>query len=260
MENSFITITKTNASGFVDVPGDPLAAVAEDGEDAEQFSNYLETVFDGATWSVDVEFIHNVPVYPEPIPTGDPETEPPAFEPEECVDFRTSLDWNEFSINFTKLNNTEFRLAGPSANMFPDEFYKFKMSDYTEQVLPPSVGDPFFSLIEYNMPQPVSVLKDFDFEVLVPKHTISPPSTNWNMWFNQLTSSYGMRYTNSSNNVVVENFSTISALQTRYNTLNLPFENWSSDSKIEITINQWYFWRFQTAVNNIAALVAKGLK
>jgi hypothetical protein len=88
MENSFITITKTNASGFVDVPGDPLAAVAEDGEDAEQFANYLETVFDGAVWSVDVEFVHNVPVYPEPEPTGDPETEEPAFEPEECVDFK----------------------------------------------------------------------------------------------------------------------------------------------------------------------------
>lgn len=255
MENSFISIAISNASGFVSVPGDPLAAVSEDGEESEQFSNYLETVFDGATWSADVEFVHNVPVFPEPV--GEEE---PAFEPEECVDFKTAFNMNQFSINFTKLNNTEFRLAGPSANMFPDEFYKFKMVDLTEQVLPPSMQEPFLSLIEYGMPQPVSTLKDFDFEILVAKHTITPPSANWNIWYNQTSNSYGMRYTNSSDIIVVETFSTIAALQTRYNQLNLPFESWSVDSKIQFTINQWYFWRFQSAVTNIAALVAIGLK
>lgn len=250
-----ITITQSNKSGFVTVPGDPLAAISEDGEDALLFANYIDTVFDGATWSVDVELVNNVPVYPDPIGEDEPTT-----KPESCVDFRTNFDWSEFSLNFTKLNNTKFRLAGPSANVFPNEFYKFKMADYTEQVLPPSVEEPFFSLIQYQMPQPVSTLKDFDFSILVVDHRLTDPAENWRIWFNQPANSYRIRYTNTSNNVVTESFSTVAALITRYNQLNLPFESWSSENKVNYTINQWFFWRFQTAVNNIAALVAKGLK
>jgi len=249
--SSYISITQSNKSGFVSVPGDPLAAISEDGEDAELFSNYLDTVFDGATWSVDVEFVNNLP--------DEAVGEEVTYTPEECVDVRVGFDWSEFSLNFTKLNNTKFRLAGPSANVFPNEFYKFKMADYTEQVLPPSVEEPFFSLIQYQMPQPVSTLKDYDFTVLYVDHVTIAPTANWRIWSTN-SSTYSMRYTNSSDNIVVESFSTLTALQTRYNQLNLSFENWDSANKAQYDINQWFFWRFQTAVSNIAALVARGLK
>jgi hypothetical protein len=133
------------------------------------------------------------------------------------------------------------------------------MADYTEQVLPPSVEEPFFSLIQYQMPQPVSTLKDYDFTVLYVDHVTIAPTANWRIWSTN-SSTYSMRYTNSSNNIVVESFSTLTALQTRYNQLNLSFENWDSANKAQYDINQWFFWRFQTAVSNIAALVARGLK
>jgi hypothetical protein len=249
--SQFISIKMTNESGFVDVPGDPLKAVTEDGEDAAQFANFIKTVFDGDLWSVDVEFVNNVPV-------DNPGEDEPAYEPEECVDFNLGFDLSEFTINLTKINNTKFTLAGPSSNVFPDEFYQFKMADYSIQILPPTLEDPFFSLIRYQMPQPVQRLKEYDFKVLYVDHTLVAPSGNWRIWNSSGT--YNMRYTNSSNNIVVESFSTLSALQTRYNQLNLPFENWSSDNIKEYDINQWFFWKFQTAVNNIAALVVKGLK
>jgi hypothetical protein len=249
--SQFISIMMSNPVGFVDIPGDPLKAITEDGEDAGLFANYINSVYDGDFWSIDVEFINNVPV-------ENPGEEEPAYEPEECVDFNLGFNLSEFTINLTRLNNTKFRLSGPSSNVFPDEYYQFKMADYSIQVLPPTLEDPFFSLIRYQMPQPVQRLKDYDFKVLFVEHTLIAPSENWRIWNSNGT--YNMRYTNSSGVVVVESFSTVAALQTRYNQLNLPFENWSSDNIFEYDINQWFFWKFQTAVNNIAALVAKGLK
>jgi hypothetical protein len=81
------------------------------------------------------------------------------------------------------------------------------MTDYSEQVLQANTTEPFFGLIQYQMPQPTFTLKTFPFEADIPAALLGSP-----------------------------------------------------DETEEFDMFQWYFWRYQVAVANIAAITARGLK
>lgn len=119
----------------------------------------------------------------------------------------SSYDWNALGIVFSKPNAYTVRLTGPAETVFPNQFYKFKMTDYSEQILPADTTEPFFGLIHYQMPSPTFTMKTYPFAVTIP-------------------ATYG------SGSTVVENTS----------------------------MDQWFYWKYQVAVANIAAITARGLK
>ena len=122
-------------------------------------------------------------------------------------DVTSTFDWNALGIVYSKPNVYTVRLTGPAETVFPNQFYKFKMADYTEQILPPDTTLPFFGLIHYQMPSPTYTMKTYPFAVTIP-------------------TTYG-----SASNVV---------------------ENTS--------MNQWFYWKYQVAMANIASITARGLK
>jgi hypothetical protein len=125
-----------------------------------------------------------------------------------ATDVRSSFNWSSIGLTFTKLNAYTVRLTGPGTNVFVDQFYKFKMVDYSEQVLQANTTEPFLGLIQYQMPQPTYTMKTYPFEVDLPADalTLAPATTE------------------------------------------------------QFDMFQWYFWRYQVAVANIAAITARGLK
>lgn len=124
-----------------------------------------------------------------------------------ATDVTSSYDWNALGIVFSKPNAYTVRLTGPAETVFPNQFYKFKMTDYSEQILPADTTEPFFGLIHYQMPSPTFTMKTYPFAVTIP-------------------ATYG------SGSTVVENTS----------------------------MDQWFYWKYQVAVANIAAITARGLK
>lgn len=138
---------------------------------------------------------------------------PDAVDPElvtyqYATDVRSSFDWASIGLTFTKLNAYTVRLTGPATNVFTNQFYRFKMTDYTEQVLQADTELPFLGLIQYQMPQPTFIMKTFPFEADLPADPLTPGSGG--------TETFDMF--------------------------------------------QWYFWRYQVAIANIAAINARGLK
>lgn len=180
-----IRITQANVSGFTGdsevIPVDPEESQYYIPSAVELLDNFsIDLIFEG--------------VYPDPL---DPELV--IFE--YVTDVRSSFDFSSIGVTFTKINAFTVRLTGPASNVFTDQYYLFKMTDFSEQFLQPDTTLPYFGLIQYQMPQPTFTLKTFPFEA-----DLSPSTTE------------------------------------------------------EFDIFQWYFWRFQVAVANIAEINIKGLK
>jgi len=180
-----IRITQANVSGFT---GDSEVIPVEPEESQFYIPSATELL---DNFSIDLIFEG---VYPDSL-------DPELFTYEFATDVRSSFDWSSIGVTFTKLNNYTVRLIGPASNIFLDQFYRFKMADFSEQILQPDTTEPFFGLIQYQMPQPTFTLKTFPFEADIP-------------------------------GALTENFDMF----------------------------QWYFWRYQVAVENIAAITARGLK
>lgn len=170
-----IKVTQSNPSGFGAVAGDPLAAVVEDG--ATAFSNFIPTVYEGATFSVDLTFEG---VYPSGT---DPEAV--TYANATAVSLTTNLALN--GLIATKLNNYTYRIAGPWANAFTNSYYEFKMRDYSVKVLPPTTTEDWIALVRYQMPSPTSIQKDIVFSVTIPADPIlggaaTTESVTMNQW------------------------------------------------------------------------------
>jgi len=187
-----IRITQANISGFT---GDS-ELVPVDPEQAQFYIPAAVELLDAFTIDLIVEG-----VYPDPI-------DPEAVTYKYATDVRSLFDWSSIGVTFTKINDYTVRLSGPATNIFTNQYYRFKMTDYTEQILPADTELPFFGLIRYQMPNPTIIMKTFDFEADLPADaiTMAPASTE------------------------------------------------------EFTMSQWYSWRFQVALANIAAINARGLK
>lgn len=113
-----------------------------------------------------------------------------------ATDVRSDYDWDAIGITFTKLSASRVRLTGPSRDVFANQYYRFKLADLTEQVLPFDTTESFLSLTQYQMPQPTSILLEYLFEADFPGATVPgagiglpfPPSTEsitmyqWHYW------------------------------------------------------------------------------
>lgn len=119
----------------------------------------------------------------------------------------STFDWSALGIVFSKPNAYTVRLTGPAETVFPNQFYKFKMADYSEKILPADTTEPFFGLVHYQMPSPTYTMKTYPFAVTIP-------------------ATYG------STSTVVENTS----------------------------MDQWFYWKYQVAMTNIANITARGMK
>ena len=188
-----VRITQTNVSGFTGdgelVPVDPLQAQFYIPSAVELIDNFsIDLIFEGE--------------YPDPV-------DPLIVTYQYATDVRSSFDWSSIGLTFTKLNDYTVRLTGPATDVFTNQYYRFKMTDYTEQVLPADTELPFFGLIRYQTPNPTIIMKTYPFEVDLPAGAvIGGPAAS--------TESFNMF--------------------------------------------QWFSWRFQVALANIAAANERGLK
>ena len=145
-----LRVTKSNESGFASPPGDQYAGIA----DPLQQQFYLQSVYEGTTFSVDL-FFEGVYTDPAEVVTYLPATNVTFGSPDS-------------GITITKLNNSTVRVTGPYSNPFPNTFYRFKMADYSEKILPASTTENWIALLEYNPPTPTFIEKTFNLTVTIP--------------------------------------------------------------------------------------------
>jgi len=162
-----LRITKTNVSGFT----------ADQGEAVDQ--TYVNSAYEFLdAFSIDLVFEG---VYPDTV-------NPEILTYQNATNVTSTFDWASIGLTFSKPNAYTVRLVGPATNVFPGQFYKFKMADLSEQVLPPTTTEPFLSLIQYKMPTPTYTMKTYPFVVTIPPDLILgglPTTENVDMkqWF-----------------------------------------------------------------------------
>jgi hypothetical protein len=126
-----LRITKANISGFT---GDSEMIPVE----PEQSQFYIPSAVEAVdNFSIDL-IVEGV--YPD---IANPEV----FTYQYATDVRSSFNWASIGVTFTKLNAYTVRLTGPATGIFVDQFYKFKMTDYSEQVLPANTELPFLRFL-----------------------------------------------------------------------------------------------------------------
>jgi hypothetical protein len=170
-----IRITQANISGFTGVSG---GATPEEPEQAQFFLPAAVELLDAFTVDLIVEG-----VYPDPL---NPETVTYKY----ATDVRSLFDWTSIGVTVSKPNAYTIRLVGPASGIFVNQFYRFKMVDLTEKILPATTEEPFLGLIQYQMPSPTFILKTFDFEADLPADsvTMTPAATEgftmsqWYSW------------------------------------------------------------------------------
>jgi hypothetical protein len=143
-----IRITQANISGFTA----DSEMLPEDPEEAQFFIPSAFEALDNFSIDLIVEG-----VFPDPM-------DPEGVIYEYATNVRSSVDWEAIGITYSKPNPYTVRLAGPATNIFIDQFYRFKMTDYSEKVLPANTEERFFGLIQYQMPNPTFIMKTFLFD------------------------------------------------------------------------------------------------
>lgn len=182
-----LRITLANASGF----SAPQTQVGD-----QTFINSAYEFLDA--FSIDIIFEG---VYPDVV-------DPLIVTYQYATNVTSTYDWASIGLTMTKPNVYTVRLTGPATNVFSGQFYKFKMADLSEKVLPATTTEPFFSLIQYKMPSPTYTMKTYPFTVTLPAD---------------------------------------------------PLLGGSSTTE-SVNMNQWFYWRYQVAAADIAAINARGLK
>jgi hypothetical protein len=149
-----LSITTSNLTGFSAVSPDPIASLTEEGFGDTANTAYIPSIYQGTTFSVDLTFNIKYLVF------GSIEQTLPA----ESV---TSLfDFNVHGITTTYLSSNVIRLSGTYANAFTDEFYNFVLKDMSQAILLPTTEEDFLALVEYNMPNPVTIENKYNFEAV----------------------------------------------------------------------------------------------
>ena len=170
-----IRITQANVSGFTGVSG---GVTPEEPEQAQFFIPAAVELLDAFTIDLIVEGVYVDPVTPETVTY------------KYATDVRSLFNWASIGITLSKPNAYTIRLVGPASGIFVNQFYRFKMVDLTEKVLPANTTEPFLGLIHYQMPSPTFILKTFNFEADLPADivTTTPASTEgftmsqWYSW------------------------------------------------------------------------------
>lgn len=168
-----VRVTQSNQSGFEAVYGDPMAAVAEDG--ATGFTNYIPTVYEGASFSVDLNFEG---AYTDTAGT--------LFTYQNAISVTTLTDVSIMGLKITGIDSHTIRISGAQTNAFPGTFYQFLMLNYSLKILPPTTTEKYLSLVQYHMPGVTSIMKEIQFKVVIPPDTLlGGPNTTETVTMNQ---------------------------------------------------------------------------
>lgn len=211
-----LRITKLNASGFT----------ATQNEVVVGDQTYIDSAYESIdAFTVDIKFEGAYQEYADPAA---PPAEP-TYVYANAVDVTSTFNWNSFGITYSKPNAYTVRLVGPGVNVFVNQFYKFKLADYSEQILPADTTQSFFGLTHYQMPSPTYIMQTYPFTVTIPKHIVA------SMLGEQPYESGP--YYDAFGNLITSKISVES-----------------------VDMKQWFYWRYQVAMANIAAANARGLK
>lgn len=166
-----LRITQLNVSGF--------SAPQDEAVDSTYVSSAYEVL---DNFSVDIKFEGKY------LDTTDPLADPPVYTYANATNVTSTFDWASIGLTYSKPNVYTIRLTGPGMNVFPNQFYKFKMVDGTEQVLQADTTEPFFSLIQYQMPTPTYTKKTYPVAVTIPADPIlgggaTTENINLYQWF-----------------------------------------------------------------------------
>ena len=174
-----LVISKSNLTGFSAVSPDPLDILTQEGFADLAANTYISSVYQGATISVDLEFKVRY--------IG-------ALDVEEGILPATSVtsnyDFTAHGINTAFISSNLLRISGTYANVFSNEYYNFVLNDMSTIQLPATTQVDFLALIEYNMPNPVTVDKEYtfsavartDFSSPTPTSSIAGQMNQWVVW------------------------------------------------------------------------------
>jgi len=173
MANEYVSINKSNASGFVTVSPDPAAALTNDGETAVP-NLTLPTIYGGQTISIDIGFSIVYPLEPEGNVSA------PATSVTALYDFAAR------GMNVIYIGNNVVRLSGTFSGAFDTEYYEFVLDDSTLQILPPDTTEEYKALVRYEMPTPVTQNNQYAFSVSGPGETgnvtLQANISQWVVW------------------------------------------------------------------------------
>jgi hypothetical protein len=170
-----IIVSFSNLSGFSPgIPGDAKPDVT----DPILLSRTIDSDYEGDTISVDVNYEAEV----------DDGTGTDTMIPAVISNNLTSYDFGSIGLTYTKLTDSTARISGKVSNVFPDTFYRFRMSDGTFKILPFDTTEDWFVLVEYKMPSVTSVFKTYPVTISVeaagiePKQNVSIELTQNHYW------------------------------------------------------------------------------
>jgi hypothetical protein len=164
-----LRITKLNVSGF--------SATQAEAIDQTYVNSAYEFV---DNFSIDLKFEGQYEDDTDPLN--------PVFTYQNATNVTSTFNWSQYGITFSKPNVYTVRLVGPGINVFVNQYYRFVLPDYSQQVLDANTSEPFLSLVKYQMPSPTYVMKTYPFSVTIPADPIlgGGPITqtiNMNQWF-----------------------------------------------------------------------------
>lgn len=147
-----------------------------------------------------------------------------------AVDVTSTFDWASIGLTYSKPNAYTVRLHGPASNVFSNQYYKFKMTDGTEQILDADTTEPFFSIIQYQMPSPTFVKKVYPFSVIVPAGLATDPLLGGG--------GYNAGPYKTGGGVLIP----------------------GTTETVSLDMSQWMYWRYEVAKANIESAKARGLR
>jgi hypothetical protein len=166
MPISNVIVTTSNIFGMPAISPDPIGFFTEEGQGAYAADKYLPSIYQGTTFSIDLTFsIEYSALLGGVIGTL----------PAESV--TSYFDFNIHGITTTYLSNNVIRLSGTYVNAFTDEYYNFVLKDMSQAILLPTTDEDFLALIEYNMPNPVTIENHYLFDAVGPLEYTSPTPT-----------------------------------------------------------------------------------
>jgi hypothetical protein len=163
-----VRITKLNVSGFS----------APQGEAIDQ--TYVNSAYEFVDhFSIDLKFEGQY---------EDDSGGTPVYTYANATNVTSTFNWSQYGITYSKPNAYTVRLVGPGINVFTNQYYKFVLPDYSQQVLPADTTQSFLSLVKYQMPSPTTTMKTYPFSVTIPADPIlggsaTTETVNMNQWF-----------------------------------------------------------------------------
>ena len=169
-----VIVSFSNESGF------PIGEIPEDEynfiTDPILLARAVKSAWEGPTISVDITY------------TGEADDGTGNNVVANVSHNSSSYDFTSIGLTYTVTSNNTARISGKTANLFPGQYYRFRMPDGTFKILPPETTEDFFALVEYNMPTPTSREETYPVNITVeaagiePKQNVSINLTEYHYW------------------------------------------------------------------------------